>query len=388
MSDVPEDRWARRLTRVQNWVSNAERKHFDLFRRVMAMDSASRLPGRAVFVLGAGSSRDAGYPLVRDMLDTEYIRSILHPLKGSYYDGGREAWEAILTGECQYFKTWNLPVEELFKKFADERDHQNLERLRNYLAQLLYIAREKSISHQNGADRLLFARLLLRYQHAAVISFNYDLLIDMGIKELEMIAARAYGEETGLLTYGFPPGETTHPEIRKNTVHLMPTGQVPPPYTGVIPLLKLHGSLNWGKCASCGRVTIHSTEVLERGGHNGEPHGCAWCRANDVEPLILPPSRDKVIDELSALWGQAGTLLDAADTVVFVGYSLPPYDIEALRLFRSTCSQVALRPKRIFVVDPFISDAMRERYEDLNPSVEFVDEGFRKFLSTTSPDAP
>jgi hypothetical protein len=110
---------------------------------------------------------------------------------------------------------------------------------------------------------------------------------------------------------------------------------------GVVPLLKLHGSLGWTTC-SCGEViplTMDQVfqELLVR--QNGkyaipglqrlsgiDPH-CAHGKISG-EPAIVPPSWNKTQyhAQFSSIWGRAAKELAEAEEITVIGYSLPDSD--------------------------------------------------------------
>lgn len=93
-------------------------------------------------------------------------------------------------------------------------------------------------------------------------------------------------------------------------------------------MLKMHGSVHWGLCTSCGRLfSIRDDEspaVL--------PHDrfCTECRTTTLEHLIITPTllKDLSSVHLKNVWQRALAELQAAERIVFVGYSFPLADFE------------------------------------------------------------
>ncbi|MGC4074148.1 MAG: hypothetical protein QM760_16875 [Nibricoccus sp.] len=84
-----------------------------------------------------------------------------------------------------------------------------------------------------------------------------------------------------------------------------------------MPLLKLHGSVNWGYLTGAKRgdakLSIFSsyTELLSAGGR----------------PSIIPPTWNKNIESLiSSAWSQAIQQLSTATRIIIVGFSMPETD--------------------------------------------------------------
>jgi hypothetical protein len=147
-------------------------------------------------------------------------------------------------------------------------------------------------------------------------------------------------------------------------------------------VLKLHGSLNWyvrmnGRQPSprvlagqagdrtvfvTTRRTVPAQFVFNRsGGGRGRTQWYTW-------PVIIPPvyAKQALIQAfLPAVWTDARRDLQDADRVVFFGYSLPPADIDAEKLFQRTLAAND-RLAAIDVVDP--EPGAAARYARLVPS--------------------
>lgn len=125
-----------------------------------------------------------------------------------------------------------------------------------------------------------------------IISFNYDLLVE----RLNAVEPRKL--------YVVPPAADALPK-------------------DVVPLIKLHGSVNW-RC-------LRGTGVPDKY-ETGQPDDFVLT-CEDYELAIASPGLTKqrmVSDDLMQLWRLAEQELAAADAIVFVGYRFPPTDSEAL----------------------------------------------------------
>jgi hypothetical protein len=147
----------------------------------------------------------------------------------------------------------------------------------------------------------------------AVITFNYDLGLDYALYW-----------KSWPVWYGIPESRDAR----------------------ALPLLKLHGSLNWGYCAECKKIfpwhlnsyfaTRHWTSLGEEkycllqvannfGGYAGyEGHN----HPLDRQPYIVPPTWNKSAyrRELSPVWAAAAKEFQEAEDIIVIGYSLPPSD--------------------------------------------------------------
>jgi NAD-dependent SIR2 family protein deacetylase len=275
---------------------------------------------RVVYVLGAGSSSDAGGPLTRDFF------SRLGKKDNTIYARHFDNNSRYLTIEAIY-RDWSKNktehnVEEFFKdvslawttgeRFADPTtgrylDHSTLERyLTWYIASYVHwsvAARGTAPGHYRR-----FARSLRqRGKRFSVITFNYDLVFE-----------RAILRELGSVNYCLP-----HAKGPREFLSMRGT-----------PFLKLHGSLNWLRCPKCGRFEVSESSVA----HVFPKKRCLSRCGELKEPVIVPPVSDKsrYLGPKNILWKKASDLLSDANTVVIIGYSLPMLDIAAQGLLRSS----------------------------------------------------
>jgi hypothetical protein len=183
-------------------------------------------------------------------------------------------------------------------------------------------------------------------EHLSVVTFNHDLLIENEIHRRARLRGRwcldrGYGSISSKLNLLHPQGGNpvfNHHELGECD-HAAP-----------IEVLKLHGSLNW-------RVRINwarPTAAVLRGEGTAKTHVLTTRRLPGSEafvrtdggrgrsrwtlwPVVVPPVYEKQAlrggGDLESSWGDARKALEAADRVVFFGYSLPMLDIEAEKLF-------------------------------------------------------
>ena len=189
---------------------------------------------------------------------------------------------------------------------------------------------------------------------AAIISFNYDLAVDFGLLNADLSIDYGLGRE--------PPGG--------------------------VPLLKLHGSLNWVKCSKCGLVACPLAKYFERfpphasvGGEQTTHGGISRSHKLELaslrssyqhcpdghtspEPVIVPPTWNKgeYHQELASVWGRAARELKEAERLFVIGYSCPPSDVFFQYLYAlGSVGDVVL--KHFVVINPDRSVA--GRFEDM-----------------------
>jgi hypothetical protein len=189
-------------------------------------------------------------------------------------------------------------------------------------------------------------------QTAAVISFNYDIAADMA-----------------MLRAGLGP----------DYIIERPPGN----YSNVVPLLKLHGSLNWATETTTRKIRpLHLTNYFQHYRVNGfhedgevrVPIGSQlleYFRQHDstdveAEPVIVPPSWNKADyhNALSDVWAAAAKHLSEAEQVFIIGYSLPETDSFFRHLY--ALGSVGTTPlRRIAVFNPDTSGATDARFQAL-----------------------
>lgn len=103
---------------------------------------------------------------------------------------------------------------------------------------------------------------------------------------------------------------------------------------GMLPLIKLHGSVDWRRIDGPGNSATYET---------GQPDDFAM-KCEDSELSIASPGWTKqqlIKEHFLSLWQLAHDALVAAEVVVFVGYRFPPTDSEALSRLLAALGQNA-----------------------------------------------
>jgi len=188
-------------------------------------------------------------------------------------------------------------------------------------------------------------------RNISLITLNYDLLIDQLLKDTgKWLPVFGYGVElplAGLLRNDPRPRGVIRPAIGQSV------------------LLKLHGSLNWGRrnvrySDGSQPVELSPFESDSRilpiqnmaSSNPAQPGTFRW------DTFIVPPfvSRSSVSGTepvLENVWYHAWAALALADFIHFLGYSLPPSDFEMDILLREGLHSwpAEIKKKKVFVVD-------------------------------------
>ena len=304
-----------------------------------------------VYILGAGFSRPAGLPIIKDFLD--YMRESVNWLASSGRNKELAAVKKVFqlrlraAGAAHRMRIDPENIEELFSLASAHEDRTNRfdgfpEANQDYvslaIAATLDYAGQKGripqymmlIKNSSEFQELLSTPKLnwIFYNESSsqskpgqhfylpvydfyaglfsgnwcrqveeirntVITFNYDTLLENSLSRLDIP-----------FTYSLPmAGDSIKTE-------------------GRLPVLKLHGSVNWvfQDCAGEGpnediltMVPYDSYEDIIK---------------NEDEPFLLPPTWRKVFSgTLAGIWNQSVKAIAEATRIIVVGFSLPPTDI-------------------------------------------------------------
>jgi hypothetical protein len=203
-----------------------------------------------------------------------------------------------------------------------------------------------------------------------IITFNHDLVIENEILKRARLRRRwcidqGYGGFSNVLRYTSPSSGATFPGHSPTCEHTKP-----------VVILKLHGSLNWyvrmngqhpSRSILEGSVTIPKIHCTRR---RTAPHQLRSTRPSSGKrgrttwytwPVIIPPVHSKeamIRNFVSRVWTDAAAAVSSADSLIFVGYSLPILDVGAEHLFRKSVGSNS-NLKWIDVVNPSPDSAQR-----------------------------
>ena len=325
-----------------------------------------------VFILGAGCSKLAGAPLMREFLDTA---SYLHSTgkvqaKSEHFE---RVFKAIGSLQAVHSKA-QLDLYNIESIFNALEIANTIEKLPGYasdeipkvidsLKEVIVATLENTVIFPPIGEGIGIPR---PYDHfmevlsyisneasphrtASIITFNYDIAIDIALYKSRI----AYD-------YCIDKKDCT-----------------------VMPLLKLHGSLNW---ASRRRDnTIITLELrdyfqhysLKFPGHHTEIRIPIGSQLNEYftkytkeevnrQPVIVPPTWNKAdhYSSINSVWARAAYDLGEAEYIFIIGYSLPETDAFFRLLYAlGTVSNTPLKSIEIF--NPDNSDDIRRRFESI-----------------------
>lgn len=323
-----------------------------------------------VFILGAGASRQGGAPLMADFLDVAdglwRTNRVSH--KEEFF---KDVFAAIGRMQAVHSKAQlDLNnIESVFNAFVMARILNKFpgdtgfsdKAAEEALKQLIATTLEQTLVFPIQSGRIVapkpyeaFADLLnhLRKEAhpqrtVAVLTFNYDMAADFAMHRHHL------GPDYCL--------DDTSPQA--------------------VPLLKLHGSMNWGVCSKCGAVIpwhLHdffrafNYQFLEG---NPDIRFDIWSKFNKfahcdttVEPLpfLVPPTWNKTDhhETIRVVWQRAAKELANVENIFVIGYSLPETDAFFRTLY--ALGVVGDMPlKRMWVYNPDAAGSVEERFRQL-----------------------
>jgi hypothetical protein len=283
----------------------------------MKSENTSRIRD-TVYVVGAGFSKGLGYPLTKSLLTDVWsclpsgsrhqltkIIEFHHPAFKAGKKNSFPGIEQLLTEMAVNLQLFDAsrPAEGRFTK----------DQLRE--SRKILLSTIESWFHDIYVDAIETAWLSeivkkMRREKAAIVSFNWDLILDQLL----------FGGELDSETYGLSK------KLGKGPL-----------------LLKPHGSLNWYEGTQLEYVTdLKRVEIFRRKNPDDcvhaflPPRGVKSKSGKQYTPLIIPPTYFKNFKPsvFKRLWQNCTEVLSTPRRLVFLGYSLPAADLHAQFIFR------------------------------------------------------
>jgi hypothetical protein len=185
-----------------------------------------------------------------------------------------------------------------------------------------------------------------------VISFNYDMVLDRVLDKHIFPLAIDYVVNRQYFNLVDPH-------------HKSPAYRLPR-----LKLLKMHGSIGFKVCKTCGIVVADN---------NKAPDQCVVCKSDLSEnsSLIIPPTWNKGEhrDHVNEIWKESFKELSNARRIIIIGYSFPETDVFFKHLLGVSLSKNK-KLEKFIVVDP--NEKVGEKFRNMmNPN--FRDRNFRYF---------
>jgi hypothetical protein len=317
---------------------------------------------KRVFVLGAGFTK--AYLPKAPVITDDYDSNGMLTRKFEKFPYAKRLLELERCREGE-----NINLERLMSRLDAGMPYDEAKAGRPELEHLLYELKKAfldkflglKIDPDSSTALIRFAAFCISTR-AHCITFNYDDLFDWALlhtdefhpgKTLPWVCRTGYG-------FTCEPSESVRPMDSRIT------GPDP------VYLLKLHGSFNWRI-----RAGHHPPYVPESIVHHGTWYGhkAPWIAEVQPQgflerlPFIVPPvmTKDAILKEpvLRTVWTRAYEVLELADEIVFLGYSLPTTDLAARFLFGEAIRLDALVTVVMRSRDPEKQKRTRESYEEI-----------------------
>jgi hypothetical protein len=327
---------------------------------------------KTVFVLGAGASRQAGAPLMSDFLDkAQDLLRLKTPGINEVSKEFEDVFDALSKLQGVHSKSY-LDLDNIEAVFGaiemgvllkrlPSRDESSVVKLRNSLVTLIYKTLEYSLPFPVVGKRvdppapygpfvLSLAQLKKNEPSAdpyefSFVTFNYDVCLDYALHQ-----------------NGIPFNYYLEPAIESSTL---------------TPLLKLHGSINWGR-SSENRIVPFEIKEIDFGPFVDEHQHRFLNMGSSLDtkmvddkplegpPLIVPPTWNKnsYHGQLSNVWAKAAQEFADAENICVIGYSLPETD-SFFRYLYALGSESEKRIRNFVVINPDSSGEVEGRFRQL-----------------------
>lgn len=297
------------------------------------------------FVLGAGFSADAGFPLLRDLRERvlSFIEFDRHPSYRVFLEPGNGGFDEgqFYAGLKELDPTGGLQFEELITRLRTQLGTPNYAGPGYITQRVLRIGCSRLFwcihglnpfpesSYRNFGSWLIREAATFRDRNT-LVSFHWDLVAETALTE-----AGIYW--------------TYSSSVRSDVSVLKPHGSIN--WSGYLRENLRNDSGLWEPIGSGSRLSYMAKSPLKNPDQQ---------RINpDLDYVLFPgdPELPQQDEDLGRIWRDIETALSDSDRVVFIGYSLPDYDSFAADFFRSHVG------RKVEVYNP--SDQDRQKYRNL-----------------------
>lgn len=334
---------------------------------------------KIVFVLGAGASKHCGTPLMNNFL--EVAQDLL---RAGEVDEVKEDFENVFNAVGKLhaaqskaiIDTYNIEdvyaafeMGKLLGRLPGIEEAGKLESLTSSIRKVIGYTLEKTTkvprdSRINAFQAYydfteIISALIEANRSISVITFNYDLGLEYSLYMNKLLPDYRLGDL----------------ELKGNSVTY----------------LKLHGSINWGRCSNkkCRRINPYREFGLTT--HKaGADYGflpiisklkrlkCPICgEPLEEDPFIVPPTWNKTIyhEQIESVWKSAADELKDAEHIFVLGYSFPSTDMFFRYLFALGVDiNTILRGFYVYDIDPdvegrfqsLLSSGIEKRFQFYN----------------------
>lgn len=272
---------------------------------------------KQTFILGAGFSKSADFPLVNEF--EFFFQKHKSRLLRRFDQNRLRDFERVLN--------YDGNVEEAFKKIEDAGDFGDLNLLKQAVTWILVACCENYQSHSPNLLNYQNFLTLVKNQGASLITLNQDTVLEI---TLYINSLREYNLESfdiDRIDYGVDGWEKYSP--------ITICGEENQKYYNFfdIPYFKLHGAINFHFCPD------HRWSFLADMTNNTYSNRCPSMTLGKpcgkiMEPTIIPPRRIKEIALFKELWTHAEEVLASSEVITCIGLNLNEADEYFLDLLK------------------------------------------------------
>ena len=306
--------------------------------------------GKTVYVLGAGFSKAAGFPLQSEILPRirEFRPENIDIISTPNFAPFEENDELLFPFLNTIFERSQPTLEDIFtlldqaiarREYCQNYSWEKLEEVRRVLKTavlfVLHDASEKIDEQQEYFYQSIAAHFIderikapLDDEPLSFLLLNWDSLLE---DQIYKCLRRTNGIGKADIDYcckTLPLATSPH------------TGSPIQKAKGIynIKIIKLHGSSNWLRCPNCNKLFTGIGGEIGVWEQYAVPQPCPDCSSGTrtfdedseprLEPFMITPTYVKLFDNthIQAIWDEAYLTLAEADKVIFIGYSLPEAD--------------------------------------------------------------
>lgn len=355
---------------------------------------------KIVWIIGAGASNEAGYPLVRDFLDMEYIEQWKRKYNNPLLNGNKIF--DFLTEECEDLLRIGQNINDIMLKAITEENYELYNKVNAYITFYFQISQNFLYDHYSVTYLHAFGRILLA-SNSSVITLNYDTLVEEQLGYIFRILNLKNTENQqikseNIYTYGQICNYLNMPYGTEGRIFDYNSGYILEKLnsTGTVKILKPHGSIGWYRCENCGNPSYfphvyHQTAryvfmfgLADLSKINEFCHGCNGNKKDqDVfSNLYIPPTRNLDIPfwkNLEVVWQEAEQELEEAGVIIVAGYSFPKEDVEITDLLKKIKGK--RKKVKAVIIEPFLDDIKKEHYATIFTQCLFFNGTFGDFIS-------
>ncbi len=388
----------------------------------MPPDSNQSKSPICVYFLGAGASAIAGVPTFANFREAANIilESISseraenepddrddQPYSESEYS---KTFRRVINYWDKYFKNYDVEqfyaaveMDELLKESSNEGKLKNIttKDIEKVICRIIQKSLEESPTNANVASCYSKILNIMENTQAVVITTNWDIVLESS-DSLSRGSIWKHINYEGVCDYNTPNIniDEVKNEIKNKSYDLLEELIELDKLERNYRILKLHGSLNWGFCESCGQIYYFEKKKYESLSLDEVECHNDICKGKNVtlEAVIVPPTLSKLAkaqpntaqSQLVKIWNKAKESIEACEKLYFIGYSFPETDVQ-MRVFISNALRNNHNLKKVTIVSNQKHGNSRVEFEERylsifsrfisHSKIEFFYKGFEDFCN-------